>query len=136
MQWHPPTTMPYLSPLLYRSNWLTSTEYIRYITSNNPQSAYAIHILHYKYQYRPMNITMSLLHPVHKSQRMNSLENFYTHLFQQHATTINEQSQTDENPFFNLIYAIQLKHACLWPTFILSNLKFDISTVRPADTTT
>ena len=124
MQWHPPTTMPYLSPLLYRSNWLTSTEHIRYITSNNLQSAYTIHILHNRYEYGPTNITMSLLHPVHKSQRMNSSENFYTHLFQQHITIINEQSQTDENPFFNLIYAIQLKHACLWPN--IHSLPFEV----------
>ena len=115
-----------------RSNWLTSTEHIRHITSSNPQSAHAVPILHSRHEYGPMNITMSLLYPVHKSQRMNSLDNFYTQLFQQHKTIINEQSQTDENPFYDLIYDI---HACSWPIFILSHSQFDISTVRPTDTT-
>ena len=122
--------MPYLSLLLYRSNWLTSTEHIRHITSNNPQSAYTVHILHNRHEYGPMNIIMSLLHPVHKSRRMNSSENFYTQLFQQNKIIINEQSQIDENPLFDLIYDIKLKHAC-----IVSHLKFDTSKVRPADTT-
>jgi hypothetical protein len=89
-----------------------------------------------KHEYGPMNITTSLLHPVYKSRRMNSLENFYTHLSQQHKIIISEQSQTDENHFFNFIYDIQLKRACQWPTFILSHLKFDISKMWPADTTT
>ena len=39
-----------------------------------PPPAYALHIFHNKYEYRPVNITMSLLHPVQKSQWMNSLE--------------------------------------------------------------
>jgi hypothetical protein len=40
-----------------------------------------------------MSATMPLLHPVHKSQRMNSLENYDIQLFQQHNTIINEESQ-------------------------------------------
>jgi hypothetical protein len=52
-------------------------ERIRYIKSNNRQSAYAFQILHNQHDYGPWNVTVSLLHPVNKNRRMNSLENFY-----------------------------------------------------------
>jgi len=38
-------------------------ECIRYITSSNPQSAYALYILHSKHKYGPMNVTLSLTPP-------------------------------------------------------------------------
>jgi hypothetical protein len=59
-----------------------------------------------------MNATMPLLYPVHKSQQMNSLENFNIQLFQQHIIITNEQSQKDINSLFDLIYDIKLNHAC------------------------
>jgi len=74
-------------------------EHIRYITSSNSQLAYALHILHSKHEYGPMNITMSLFHPVHKSRRMNSSENIYIQLFQWHNIIINEQPEKYEPPF-------------------------------------
>lgn len=61
-----------------------------------------------------MNATMPLLHPVHKSQWMNSLVNFDIHLFQQNDTIINEPSQKDINSLFDLIYNIKANHACKW----------------------
>jgi hypothetical protein len=64
--------------------------------------------------YGPMSTTMPLLHPVHKSQRMNSLVNFDIQLFQQRSTIINEQSQKDINSLFDLIYDIKVNHACKW----------------------
>jgi hypothetical protein len=48
-------------------------EYIRYITSNKPKSAYALHILHNKREYGRMEATMFLLHPVHKGRQINLL---------------------------------------------------------------
>jgi GIY-YIG catalytic domain. len=65
-------------------------EHARYINSNNPHSAFALQILHNKHDYRPMNFTMSLLHPVHRNRRMNSLENFYIQLSRRHNTIIKE----------------------------------------------
>jgi hypothetical protein len=78
---------------------------------------------------------MSVLHPVPRCRRMNSLEKFYIQLFQQYNTSINEQSEGEKIPPFDHNYDIQLKHACAWPTFILSRLNVDFRTVRPADTT-
>ena len=60
--------LPATSPIQVKLVNISNVEHIRYINSNNPPSAYALHILHDKYEYRPMNITMSLFHPVHKSQ--------------------------------------------------------------------
>ena len=58
-----------------------------------------------------MDITISLLHPVHKSQRMKSLKNIYIQLFQRHNIIINEQFQKGENPLVDLISHVTLKHA-------------------------
>jgi hypothetical protein len=61
--------------------------------SNNPKSAYILHILHSKHEYGTMNAIMSLLHPVHKRERINSLENFCINFFQQCNSVIIKQSQ-------------------------------------------
>ena len=39
-------------------------EHIRYIRYNNPQSAYALHILQNQHEYGPINSTMTLLKPL------------------------------------------------------------------------
>jgi hypothetical protein len=93
----------------------------------NPQSTYDMHILNNKHEHGSMNITMSLLYPVHKIQRMNLLKNIYIQFFQRHNTNINEQSQKGEYPLVDLISDITLKHACAWPAFFLP----DWSSVRP-----
>jgi hypothetical protein len=89
-------------------------EHIRYITSNNPQFAYAFHTLQNKKEYGLMNANMFLLHPVHLSRRMNLLEDFYIHCFQRRSIVISEQSQEDVKPLFDLNYDMQLNHACAW----------------------
>jgi hypothetical protein len=68
--------------------------------------------MHNKHKYGPKDIAIFLLHPIKKGRRGHSLENIYIQLFLQHNTIINEQSQKDENPLFDLIYYVQLKHAC------------------------
>jgi hypothetical protein len=42
-------------------------EHIRYITSNNPQWVYAIHIVHSAHKYGPMDTTIMLLYTAQKS---------------------------------------------------------------------
>ena len=63
----------------------------------------------------PLDTTMSLLHQAHKGRWITLLENIYIQLFQWCNTVITEQSQKDSNPFFVLVYNIQLTHACAWP---------------------
>ena len=49
-------------------------EHIRYIKTNNPQSAYATHILHNRQKYGPANETLQLIKPCTKGSRMNKWE--------------------------------------------------------------
>ena len=71
---------------------------IQYIMSSNPKSAYTLHILHSKHEYGTMNTIMSLLHPVHKSEWINSLENLCIQFFWQCNSAINIQSHKAVNP--------------------------------------
>ena len=45
-------------------------EHIRYITNNDPQSAYAQHILQNLHEYGSVTDTMSLLKPKHKTSML------------------------------------------------------------------
>jgi hypothetical protein len=46
---------------------------------------------------------------------MNALQNVYIQLFHQRSTIISEQTKKESNSIFlNLIYDVQLKHACAW----------------------
>jgi len=49
-------------------------EHIRYIKTNNLQSAYATHILHKRHKYDPANETLQLIKPCTKGSRMNNWE--------------------------------------------------------------
>lgn len=72
--------------------------------------------------------TLHILHPAHISWQINSLENFYIQLFQRCNTIINDQSQTEINPVFDLIYDTQLNHACVQ---CLSSVQRDLLTKHP-----
>jgi hypothetical protein len=63
-----------------RSLKLRFREHVRYIKTNNPQSAYALHVLNHCHQYGPIEETMKLLSPARKSTHMNCLESLYTNI--------------------------------------------------------
>jgi hypothetical protein len=67
---------------------------IRYIKTNNPISAYAIHIINNRYGY-PEH-TMQLL----KGKRMNCWVSFYMHMLQQQNLLIDEQKTNKPNPLY------------------------------------
>ena len=52
-------------------------EHIRYIRSNNPQSAYALHILQNRHEYGPLNETMHLLKQVNQTTTLIPYEHLY-----------------------------------------------------------
>jgi len=56
-------------------------EHIRYIKYNNPQSAYAAHILQNRHEYGPQEETLHLLKHCHKGTWMTCWENLYTGCF-------------------------------------------------------
>jgi hypothetical protein len=73
-------------------------EHLRYIRTNNPTSAYALHILNNRHEYGTAEDTLELLKPCQKSTRMNCWETFYIHLSHQYDTLIKEQLVYDVKP--------------------------------------
>ena len=61
-------------------------EHIRYIKYNNPQSAYAIHILQNKHEYGLEKETLQLVKRCTKGTRMSCWENFYIQMHHIHGT--------------------------------------------------
>jgi len=85
-------------------------EHIRYIKNNNPQSAYAQHILDNGHKYRTMDNLMTLLKPLHSQYLLTTYEQFYIHSFHKNGKLISEQSPGSPNPLFNLtIHPPQLR---------------------------
>lgn len=68
-----------------------------YVTSNNPQLAYALHTLNNANEYWPIETTMALLHTARKSKWMNNLENYYIQSFHQ-CVIITEQNEKEKSP--------------------------------------
>jgi hypothetical protein len=77
-------------------------EHVRYVRTNNPTSAYALHILNNKHEYGTAAETLELLKPCHKGTRMDCLETFYMQIFHQHKLLINEQNIIDINHLYEL----------------------------------
>ena len=78
-------------------------EHIRYIRSNNPQSAYALHILQNRHEYGPMNETMRLLKQVNKTTSLIPYERLYIQTLHQAGKLISEQFPGDPNPLFQAV---------------------------------
>jgi hypothetical protein len=79
------------------------SEHHRYIKTNDPKSAYALHILNNKHEYGTIQSTMKLLKICKKGWRMNTLEKFYMQKQQQDGTRIQKQIPGKENPLFRII---------------------------------
>ena len=79
------------------------TEHNRYIKSNDPKSAYALHILNNQHEYNTIQNTMELIKPCKKGWHMNVTENLYIQLYHQQQLLIAEQSPAHENPLFRFL---------------------------------
>jgi hypothetical protein len=62
-----------------RSLKLRYQEHIQYIKNNNPQSAYAMHILNNRHEYGPMHNTMEFLKQTNKTKFLIPYEQLYIH---------------------------------------------------------
>jgi len=60
-----------------RSVKVRHKEHIRYIRTNNPLSAFAVHILQKRHEYRTMENTLQILKAYSKGKRMNCWEILY-----------------------------------------------------------
>lgn len=100
--------------LIYGTNWSNLKqrylEHTRYIKWNNPQSAFALHVIQNIHEHGPLQDSTALLQHAYKEVRMYALEQFYM----QQNKLIPEQHSGDRNPLFDLGYDLQLKQATTW----------------------
>jgi hypothetical protein len=86
-----------------RNLTLRFREHIRYIRNNDPQSAYAQHILHNIHEYGTFADTMILLKPIHNIASIIPYEQLFIQTFQQDNNLIPEQYSGEPNPLFQLL---------------------------------
>jgi len=75
-------------------------EHIQYIRYNNPQSAYALHILQNQHEYSQMNSTMTLLKPLNNPNLLLPYKQYYIQSLHHEGKIILEQSPGETNPLF------------------------------------
>jgi hypothetical protein len=76
-------------------------EHIRYIKNNNPQSAYAQHILNNRHQYGTIDEIMKLVKLTTQTSLLIPYESLFTQVHQQ-GQLIAEQTTGETNPLFQL----------------------------------
>jgi hypothetical protein len=80
-------------------------EHTRYIKTNNPISAYALHMLNNKHEYGNAGHTIQPLKSCTIGNKMNFRGSFYIHIFQQQNSLIDEENVKDLKPIYNLASA-------------------------------
>jgi hypothetical protein len=80
-----------------RSIGIWRREHTRYIKTNNPISAYALHVLNNRHEYGNADQTIELLKTCNKGIKTNCWESLFIHIFQQDIL-IDEQRVNDLNP--------------------------------------
>jgi hypothetical protein len=79
-------------------------EHTRYIKNNDPQSAYALHILNNRHEYGTINDTMTLLKYINSPSLLLPYERMYIQLFHHNNQLIPEQHPNEQNPMFQLLH--------------------------------
>jgi hypothetical protein len=77
------------------------------IKTNNPASAYAIHILNNRYEYGTANDTLKLIQPCRKSKKINHWEILYIQKYRQQNLLFTEQQINEPNPLYELPHTIR-----------------------------
>ena len=85
-----------------RSLKIRYQEHIRYIRSNNPQSAYAQHILRNRHEYGTTNNLMSLLKSLNNRNMLTPKEQFYIRTLHKEGKLIPEHCTGNPKPLFEL----------------------------------
>jgi len=85
-----------------RNLTLRYSEHILYIKINDPQYAYALHILQYIHEYGSLKDNMSLLKPIQKTSMLIYYEQIIIQIFHQNGNLIPEQNFGEQNPLFML----------------------------------
>jgi len=95
-------------------------EHICYIRNNDPQSAYAQHILRNQHEYGTITDTMTLLKPMHKTSLLIPYEQLFIQTYQYNGTLITEQNRGEQNLPFQLAINIGLTSQLFHNTWISS----------------
>jgi len=74
--------------------------------NNDPQSAYAQHILQNIHEFGTLADTMTLLKPLHDTAKLTPYEQLFIQTFHHNGDLIEEQSATEHNPLFHLAKCI------------------------------
>ena len=98
-------------------------EPIRYIRHNEPQSAYAQHILNNKHEYSPINNTVTLVKHTNKTSLLLRYKQLHIQTSRQHNQRISEQLTGERNPIYHLIHYTFHTSLRTWPTdqYTISN---------------
>jgi len=85
-------------------------EHIRYIRSNNPQSAFSLHILQNRHEYSQMNNILSLLKLLNSQNMLMPFEQYYIQTLCREGKLIHEQYPGEINPLFQMVINPQPPH--------------------------
>jgi hypothetical protein len=77
-------------------------EPIRYIKNNDPQSAFAQHILNNQHEYGTIDETMKLLKPINYTSMVIPFEQLFIQAHYQYRQLITEQNPGEHNPLIQL----------------------------------
>jgi len=93
-----------------RNLTLTYKEHIRYIKNNDPQSAYALHILQNRHEYGPLEDIMTLIKPIRNANLLIPYEQLLIQTTHKEGNLISEQKHGEHNPLFALITEYNYRH--------------------------
>jgi len=96
-------------------------EHIRYIRNNNPQSAYALHILQNQHEYGQMNSIMTLLKSLNNPRLLIPFEQYYIQSLHRKGKIIPEQNPGEINPLSKMAINPQPPHPT-WTDQLCCNL--------------
>ena len=89
-------------------------EHVRYIRNNDPQSAFAQHILNNQHEYGTNKEIIKLLKPTNHTSTLISYELFFIQSHHQHCQLISEQSLGELNPLMQLGLDTIQTHVTTW----------------------
>ena len=85
-------------------------EHIRYIRNNNPQSAYALHILQNQHEYGQMNNIMTLLKSLNNPSLLIPFEQYYIQSLHRKGKLIPEQNPVSLILLQSVTYCFTVSH--------------------------
>jgi hypothetical protein len=86
------------------------TEHCRYIKSNNPKSAYAVHILNNQHEYGPASNTIRLIQQCNINKHLIHRENLHIQEYSKKRKLVQEQATNDRNILYDLATHINTVH--------------------------